>query len=114
MGPLNCVPAADTEGLALNAHCRTGPPGVAALIAGAPLAHWRARLDAVECCFEAVHEVADVAGHPQVLARGFVRTQLGPEALVEVLFPARIDGAPPRGRGALAFVTPEDAVGAWG
>ncbi len=31
-----------------------------------------------------------------VLARCFVRSQLGPEALVKVLFPARIDGAPPR------------------
>ena len=56
---------------------------MAALIGGATLARWRARLDEVECCFEAVHEMADVAFHPQVLARGFVRTQVGPEALVE-------------------------------
>ncbi|MEE8277094.1 MAG: CoA transferase [Alphaproteobacteria bacterium] len=86
---------------------------VVTLIAGQPLAHWRALLDPVECCFEAVLDVAEVTAHPQILARGFARTHLSPEPLVEVLFPARIDGAPPRPRAPVAFVTPEEAVAAW-
>ncbi|MGD8348752.1 MAG: CoA transferase, partial [Gammaproteobacteria bacterium] len=42
---------------------------VSALVAEHPLAHWRQLLDPVDCCFEALLEIDEVAQHPQLRAR---------------------------------------------
>lgn len=66
-----------------------------ALFAGRTLADWKALLDPVDCCFEAVPELAEVHAHPHIAARGQVRVSAGPEPLVETLMGLRVDGAPP-------------------
>ncbi|WP_029009831.1 CaiB/BaiF CoA transferase family protein [Azospirillum halopraeferens] len=71
---------------------------VAALFAGRTLAHWQALLDPVDCCFEALPDAGSVADHPQVAARGQVRTRPGAEPLVETLAGIRVDGGPPPDR----------------
>ena len=68
---------------------------VAALFAGQPLSHWRRVLDDVDCCFEPVLEHAELADHPQVVARQMVRREEWPDALMQTSFPAWIDGEPP-------------------
>ena len=67
----------------------------AALFAGQPLSHWRRVLDDVDCCFEPVLEHAELANHPQVVARQMVRREEWPDALMQTSFPAWIDGEPP-------------------
>jgi crotonobetainyl-CoA:carnitine CoA-transferase CaiB-like acyl-CoA transferase len=71
---------------------------VAALFAGRPLAHWSALLEDVDCCFHPVMEPLELPEHAQLRARGLVRAGEGPEPLVEVLFPAFLDGAGPAPR----------------
>ncbi|KAA0597026.1 crotonobetainyl-CoA:carnitine CoA-transferase CaiB-like acyl-CoA transferase [Azospirillum lipoferum] len=66
-----------------------------ALFAGRTLAEWKTLLDPVDCCFEAVPELAEVHAHPHITARGQVRVTPGPEPLVETLMGLRVDGAPP-------------------
>jgi len=83
---------------------------VAALFESAPLAHWTALLDGVDCCFQPVLEPTEVPAHLQVQARGLLRQADG---LVEVLAPILTDGWPPSGRTPLREVSPEAAVAAW-
>jgi crotonobetainyl-CoA:carnitine CoA-transferase CaiB-like acyl-CoA transferase len=71
---------------------------VAALFASRPLAHWSALLEDVDCCFHPVMEPLELPEHAQLRARGLVRAGEGPEPLVEVLFPAFLDGAGPAPR----------------
>lgn len=71
---------------------------LAALFANHDLAHWSALLDPVDCCFEALPTLAEVASHPQVAARGQVRVTPGPAPLVETLMGLRVDGGPPPAR----------------
>ena len=68
------------------------------LIASRTLEQWHSTFAGVDCCFEAVLEPAKLPDHPQVQARGLVRRHDGNEPLVEVLFPALLNGeaAPPR------------------
>ncbi|QCG98171.1 CoA transferase [Azospirillum sp. TSA2s] len=66
-----------------------------ALFATRTLAEWKAQLDPVDCCFEAVPELTEVPAHPHIAARGQVRVTPGPEPLVETLMGLRVDGAPP-------------------
>jgi crotonobetainyl-CoA:carnitine CoA-transferase CaiB-like acyl-CoA transferase len=71
---------------------------VAALFASRPLAHWEELLGGVDCCFHPVMEPLDLPDHAQLRARGLVRAGEGSEPLVEVLFPAFLDGAGPAPR----------------
>ncbi len=87
---------------------------VAALIGARPRAHWERLLAAVDCCFQAVLDPAEVPDDPQIQARGLVRREPGPEPRVEVLFPALFDGRPPEARPALEETSAADLLGAWG
>ena len=68
---------------------------VAEMFASQPLARWRNTLDEVDCCFEPVLEHAELAGHPQVIARQMLRHESWPDPLVQTSYPAWIDGEPP-------------------
>ena len=83
---------------------------VAALVATRDCAHWQALLDPVDCCFEALLEPGEVAGHPQVAARGLVIER---EGLVQTLLPALLDGRGPAPRAAVMEVSAEAALEAW-
>jgi alpha-methylacyl-CoA racemase len=84
---------------------------VAALFATHDRAHWQALLDPVDCCFEALLEPAEIAGHPQVAARGLVLEQGG---LVQTLLPALLDGQGPRARAEVSEIGAADALAEWG
>ncbi len=86
---------------------------LAALFAAEPLAHWERILEPVDNCFEPVREFAEIEDHAQVAARRLVQRTEGPEPLVEVLFPAWVDGAPPGPRPPVRFAEAGEVVGAW-
>ncbi len=84
---------------------------VAALFAGQPLDHWDARLGGVECCYQAVLDYTEVPGHPQTRARGLVRES---NAIIDVLFPAYVDGRPPAARTPLRDAEAGTVIAEWG
>ncbi|ALG69693.1 carnitine dehydratase [Azospirillum thiophilum] len=71
------------------------------LFASRTLADWKALLDPVDCCFEALPTLTEVADHPHVAARGQLRVTGGPEPLVETLMGLRVDGGRPPERAPL-------------
>lgn len=89
---------------------------VAALFATRPLRAWEDLLHPVNCCFEPVLDAAEVPDVAQVRARGVVQELEGGggEAAVGVLFPASMDGRPPRPRLPLREREARDVVHAWG
>src|SRR5262249_44443301 len=86
---------------------------VTALIASRPLAHWERVIDPADCCFHAVVDLAGVPDHPQIAARGLVPCVSANPALIEPLFPAWVDGAPPQPRAPLRFASAEDVIARW-
>jgi crotonobetainyl-CoA:carnitine CoA-transferase CaiB-like acyl-CoA transferase len=84
---------------------------LAAAFAGQDRAQWQALLEPVDCCFEAVLEPEELAGHPQVAARGLLAEQAG---LVHALFPAFLDGTGPAPRAEVRELDAAAALGAWG
>ncbi|MFI4987894.1 MAG: CoA transferase, partial [Alphaproteobacteria bacterium] len=86
---------------------------VGSLFAAEPLAHWEHLLEAVDNCFEPVREFAEIASHPQIKARKLVQRREGPEPLVEVLYPAWVDGAPPGPRAAVRFAEVQEVILGW-
>ena len=84
-----------------------------ALFATRTLAEWKALLDPVDCCFEALPELAEVHAHPHVAARGQVRVTGGPEPLVETLMGLRVDGAPPPERAPLRESDAATVLAGW-
>ncbi|HUI16965.1 MAG TPA: CoA transferase [Alphaproteobacteria bacterium] len=86
---------------------------VGELFASEPLAHWERVLQAVDNCFEPVRGFAELAAHPQIAARRLVRAREGAEPLVEVLYPAWVDGAPPGPRTPVEFAELSEVVAAW-
>ena len=85
---------------------------VSDLFASQPLAHWEGLLAGVDCCFQVVLEPMEVPAHPQVAARGLVRAS-DDDWLVEVLFPALLDGVPPQPRLPLREVEAVEVIAAW-
>jgi crotonobetainyl-CoA:carnitine CoA-transferase CaiB-like acyl-CoA transferase len=83
---------------------------VAALFATRTRAAWRALLEPVDCCFEAVLSAKGTRTHPQIAARGLVRESAG---RVEVLFPAHLDGQPPKPRAAVKEIDAAAALRSW-
>ncbi len=84
---------------------------VAALFESRPLAEWQAVFDGVDCCWQPVLEAEELLADPQARARGLLcRT----EGLVEVLFPALIDGAAAQPRAPLEEVAVDAALRSWG
>lgn len=86
---------------------------VAALVATKSLAEWEALLDDVDCCFERIHEMAEVAEHPHIKARNLVRRHGGADPFFEILFPAWIDGKPADDRAPIKMASAEDVIEGW-
>ena len=86
---------------------------IAALFAAKPLVEWQAMLGEVDCCFQPVLEHAEVAGHPQVTARKMVSHERWPDPLIQVPFPAWIDGSPPVPGEEPSFPSVETIVESW-
>ena len=86
---------------------------LAALFAGRDLAAWKDLLDPVDCCFEALPTIAEVAGHPHVAARGQVQVTTGPEPLVETLMGLRVDGGPPPARSPFRETDVAEVLAGW-
>ncbi|MBP2298212.1 CaiB/BaiF CoA transferase family protein [Azospirillum picis] len=84
------------------------------LFATRTLAGWKELLDPVDCCFEALPELAEVPGHPHIAARGQVRVSSGPEPLVETLMGLRVDGGPPPSRSPLRESDAGAVLAGWG
>ena len=86
---------------------------VRALFASKPLAHWEALFTDVDHCFEPIRELAELPDHPQVAARKFLQRSDEPDARVEVLFPAWVNGAPPGPRAPVCFGEIDEIVANW-
>ncbi len=86
---------------------------LAALFAARDLAAWKALLDPVDCCFEALPTLAEVTDHPQVAARGQVQVTPGAEPLVETLMGLRADGGPPPARTPLRETSVAELLASW-
>ena len=86
---------------------------LAALFAGRDLAAWRELLDPVDCCFEALPTIAEVADHPHVIARGQLQVTTGAEPLVETLMGLRVDGGPPPARAPFRETDAADVLAGW-
>ncbi|HKX11023.1 MAG TPA: CoA transferase [Stellaceae bacterium] len=83
------------------------------LIASQPLAHWERAIDPADCCFHPVVELADLPDHPQIVERRLVHQVSNAPALIETLFPAWVDGAPPPPRAPIRFVSAGDVLARW-
>ncbi len=86
---------------------------VAAVVASRPLAHWEKVLGEIDSCFEPIRDFAEIADHPHVRARGLVQADGGEEPLVQILYPAWVDGAPPAPRPPVRFLDAGDVIAAW-
>ena len=86
---------------------------VAATFAAEPLGHWKNLLDDVDCCFEPVLEHAELAAHPQVLARQMVHEENWPDALMQTSLPAWINGSPPPRCKAPSYISAEQVAQNW-
>ena len=74
---------------------------------------WVAQLAGVDCCFQPVLEPLEVPRDPHLAARGLIRETGGPEARLEVGFPALIDGQAPAPRAPLVERTADEVAAAW-
>jgi crotonobetainyl-CoA:carnitine CoA-transferase CaiB-like acyl-CoA transferase len=83
---------------------------LAGLFATETQAHWDALLLPAECCYEPVATCAGVPDHPQIRARGLVRRR---DDLIEVLFPAYVDGQPPPPPGEVWDAAVDEVLAAW-
>ena len=86
---------------------------VAALMRTRTCDQWTAHLATVDCCFQPVLDPAEVAADPQVIARGMIAETPGADPLIQVLHPARFDGARPSARRPVAEIDAAAAVRAW-
>lgn len=86
---------------------------VTALFETKTLGEWDAALGTVDCCFEPVHELAEMVKHEQTAARGFVKRHEGRDPFIEVLFPARIDGAVEPARTVITRRKADEIITAW-
>ena len=86
---------------------------VTALIASRPRAHWERVIDPADCCFHPVVELGDLPDHPQIAERRLVHRVSEEPVLIETLFPAWVDGAPPGPRAELRFGTAAEMLARW-
>ncbi len=86
---------------------------VQGLIGSQDLAYWRARLETAECCYQHVLEPPEILEDPQLPARGMINRSDTDGPLVEVLYPAWIDGVGPKARKRHVDIEAEEAVRSW-
>lgn len=83
---------------------------VAALFSSAPLAHWAAIFEHVDCCVEPVLNPSEVPDHPHIRERAQVQARDG---LVEALFGLRVNGGPPAPRARVRDVDVAEVLATW-
>lgn len=83
---------------------------VAGVLGEQPLAHWEALLRPADCCYQAVLDYHEVAEHPHMQARGFVREE-GDH--IDVLMPTLVDGVPPSRRPPYEDCAWESVLASW-
>jgi alpha-methylacyl-CoA racemase len=76
-------------------------------------AHWLNHLSGTDCCFELVLNHDESMKQKEVQQRELVQERDDGGPLVDVLFPAWIDGAPPKSRSSVMEVEPEEALHSW-
>ncbi|MGQ0663703.1 MAG: CaiB/BaiF CoA transferase family protein [Pseudomonadota bacterium] len=86
---------------------------LSALFATRNTAQWEDLLKGVDCCFGAVVEASEVPDHPQIAARGMLARKGPPDAAIEALFPAHIDGQPPAPRPPPRAAEPAEIIARW-
>ncbi len=86
---------------------------VAALLRTRARDTWVRDFADVDCCFQAILAPDDVIADAQIQARGLVKQTTGADSFVEVLYPARFDGAPPADREPLKAVDAGTVLRAW-
>jgi len=74
---------------------------------------WSELAGKVDCCLEPVLEHREVFNHAQVVERKLVDTQKGEEQAIGVLFPAWIDGSPPKSRPQMVEISAVEALMRW-
>jgi len=86
---------------------------VGGLLGSQALDYWQELFAGVDCCIEPILDQREVPEQPHVEQRGLLDVR-GEERRVEALFPAWIDGQPPRPRRSLQQVTAAEALQMWG
>lgn len=84
---------------------------VQALIGGRNSDHWENLLANIDCCYQLVLEPVEVSRDPQLAARQVIQDV--PGGAVEVLYPAWLDGQPPRRRSGYVEVDLAAALRSW-
>ncbi|MDP6475470.1 MAG: CoA transferase [Alphaproteobacteria bacterium] len=87
-----------------------------ALIAEKTMVEWETQFAEVDCCFERVHEMAEMVEHPHIKARAMVRPHDGvggTDPFVEVLYPAWVDGKPPETRAPVRYRKVAEVIEEW-
>ena len=77
------------------------------------LAEWSQLLAEVDCCFEPLYEIPDLLSHPQIKAREIIQEN-EQSHLLEVLFPAWINGNSPPLRKPFLTASAQDVLMRWG
>jgi alpha-methylacyl-CoA racemase len=76
-------------------------------------AHWSQLLAEIDCCFEPLYEIPDLLEHAQIKARKVLKED-NQSNLLEVLFPAWIDGNPPPDRKPFSTASAAEVLTKWG
>lgn len=83
---------------------------VADMFKAQPLEYWNTVLGDVDCCYYAVLSYAEAADDPHARARGLISNDGNS---TQVLFPAYVDGEPPKSRATVSEVDLKTAVKRW-
>lgn len=86
---------------------------VTAFIGACSLAHLENVLANVDCCFQPVLDLNQVAENPQFKARGMVHQSGVADGLAETLFPAIVDSQRPQSRPPIRTMTAADVLSDW-
>ena len=87
---------------------------VSAVMLTKTMTEWEHEFSEVDCCFERLYEMHEMAEHPQIKAREMVKKQEnGKDSFYEVRYPAWVDGQPPHGRTAVRYRDPSDVIAEW-
>jgi len=89
---------------------------VADAIGAQPLGHWEALLGNVDCCYHAVLDYDEAARDPHTRERGLItggETDSGTGGGIGILFPAYVDGQPPKPRPPVNEIDAETALKRW-
>jgi alpha-methylacyl-CoA racemase len=89
---------------------------VAALFKGKDLIDWCKLLEPIDCCFERVHELNDLTNNMHIKDRQMIEqsnSDKNGKQILEVLFPAWIEGQPPTKRVPVQFATAAEIIARW-